>query len=863
MPQVLWQEGLTAWLILTGTILAIFHTGWHYVRSGDPVRSKSLRTAMLLRMVVLILLGVGAFQPRLMLPGRSDHPVSSVHLLIDDSASMSAVDQNRSMASLVRIGERIGFIELSPVERPLRRVIDRLNDLNQELTQLRSVWGRLAESKTRGTIDPGLQTKSRELLASIRFQTDSLIETVRNDPSLRFIEPKLRQIREYLDSPRRDQPEKMIESLRVDLVRQDMRVEEQMVQLDPLLGSRIDQLAGRSRFDLARLASLSLFRNRQSNNRVTLSTFRSDITPKELMKIRPDLGQTDLLGHLRRTMEKLQRNKADALICLTDGRLTESDRSIPSVLSSAGIPVFFVLCAPRETVPGIKLISIDGPETALSGEQIAVSVRIISERVVGRSVTVRLTDGTKQWVQSVTLSGESHSVNFVVPLSGADHVHLRAEVLMDSGDKAQTRHAAETTVRINPKKVRVLLLSDESSESSESSDETRYLRDILTRTPWIIVEEQSLIGRGVSDHSSLEWFEHDLIILAGVGPQSLSNHQKQAIFRYIVEYSKPVLVMGLTPDLLRQYAFDPLLNLCVPQFPEDQPVWRSSFGTGGFHPIPTSSVVETEVFRTSDYFEDSLRRWLSLPPLSRVIRITNLKPHVRVLLADRETSAPILTESVAGSGRVLTFLIDETWRWQKSDSEVSPERFWHLVVRHLVEPDYTEGENGLAVKVDKQKVRPGEEVRLWIRSNVDPTSEPVVRVRSKDSIWEQVQLRSLAPSSGRWMVTWAPSQAGDYELMVQQGEKRLTNDVSVELDPKLEYADFKPDLNLLQRIAALNGGEVFDLEELDRVEKAVLEKNQSQPIAVAYDVWCSPYWFGLIVSCLGLEWVIRKRSGLA
>lgn len=113
------------------------------------------------------------------------------------------------------------------------------------------------------------------------------------------------------------------------------------------------------------------------------------------------------------------------------------------------------------------------------------------------------------------------------------------------------------------------------------------------------------------------------------------------------------------------------------------------------------------------------------------------------------------------------------------------------------------------------------------------------------------------------MVTWVPSQAGNYELMVQQGEKKLANDVSVELDPKLEYADSKPDLNLLQRIAASNGGEVFDLEELDRVEKAVLEKNQSQPIAVAYDVWCSPYWFGLMVSCLGLEWVIRKRSGLA
>ncbi|GIW77193.1 MAG: hypothetical protein KatS3mg104_2256 [Phycisphaerae bacterium] len=857
MPQVLWQEGLTAWLILTGTILAIFHTGWHYIRSGDPVRSKSLRTAMLLRMVVLILLGVGAFQPRLMLPGRSDHPGSSVHLLIDDSVSMSVVDQNRSMASLVRIGERIGFIELSPVERPLRRVIDRLNDLNHELTQLRSVWGRLAESKTRGTIDAGLQSKSRELLASIRFQTDSLIETVRSDPSLRFIEPKLRQVREYLDSPRRDQPEKLIESLRVDLVRQDMRVEEQMVQLDPLLSSRIDQLADRSRFDLARLASLSLFRNRHSNSRVTLSTFRAEITPEQLMKIRPDLGQTDLPGHLRRSMEKLQRNKADALICLTDGRLTESDRSVPSVLSSAGIPVFFVLCAPRETAPGIKLISIDAPETALSGEQIVVSVRIISERVVGRSVKVRLTDGTKEWVQSVTLSGESHSVNFVVSLSGTDQVHLQAEVQMDSGDKAQTRHSAETTVRINPKKVRVLLLSE------KSSDEIRYIRDILIRTPWIIAKEQSLVGRGVSDYSSLEWFEHDLIILAGVGPQSLSNHQKQAIFRYIVEYSKPVLVMGLTPDLLRQYAFDPLLNLCVPQFPEDQPVWRSSFGTGGFHPIPTSSVVEMEVFRTSDSFEDSLRQWLSLPPLSRVIRITNLKPRVRVLLADRETSAPILTESVAGSGRVLTLLIDETWRWQRSDSAVSSERFWHLVVRHLVEPDYTGDENGLAVKVDKQKVRPGEEVRLWIRSNVDPTSEPVVQVRSKDSIWEQVQLRSLSPSSGRWMVTWVPSQAGNYELMVQQGEKKLANDVSVELDPKLEYADSKPDLNLLQRIAASNGGEVFDLEELDRVEKAVLEKNQSQPIAVAYDVWCSPYWFGLMVSCLGLEWVIRKRSGLA
>lgn len=858
MPQILWQDGLIAWLILIGTILAILHTALHYGSASNAVQRKSLRIAMLLRMGVLVLLGISAFQPRVLLPAGFGHKVLSVHVLVDDSGSMSMVDQNRPAASLMRIGEMVGFIELSSVERPLRTIIERVNDLKHELAELRSVWGRLAESKTRGLIDAGLQSRSRELLANVRFRTDSLIETVRNDPSLKFIEPKLRQIREQLDSPRRDQPEKTIESLREDLVRQDMRIDEQMIQSDPSLRSRIEQLASQSRFDLARLAILSWFRESHSNSRMTLSTFRSEITSEELIKIRPDLGQTHLLKHLRQRMEKLQNNMADALICFTDGRMTEADRSIPMILSSTGIPIFFVLCAPRDIDPGIRTVSLDAPTTALPGEQIPIFVRITNDRLAGRSVKVRLTDGTKEWVQSVNLSDESDRIDFIVPVSGQGEVRFQAEVQIDSGDKVQARHSAETVVRIKPQKISILLLS------GENSREIQYLREVLSETPWVMLEDQSPAPDGCFQISPSELLQHDLIVLAGVRLQSLSDEQRQAIFRHIVEHSKPILMMGLTPDILRQYAFDPLLNVCVPQFPEDRPVWQSSFRSNpGFQPIPSSAASQIDIFRTGDSFEDSLRQWLSQPALSRVIQISDLKPQAQVLLADRETGLPLLIESGAGSGRVLTFLVDETWRWRATDNTATAGSFWHATVRHLVEPDYTQNEDGLAVKIDKEKLVPGEAVRLQVRSTIDSTTAPIVQFKPKDQIGEQVKAIPVLPLSGRWVADWVPSQAGRYEVVVQQGKRKVTCPITVAVNPQMEYADTKPDLNLLHRIAALNGGQVFDLENLDEVKKAIWEKKTSHHFPVIYEIWCSPYWFGLMASCLGLEWAIRKRTGLA
>jgi hypothetical protein len=137
--------------------------------------------------------------------------------------------------------------------------------------------------------------------------------------------------------------------------------------------------------------------------------------------------------------------------------------------------------------------------------------------------------------------------------------------------------------------------------------------------------------------------------------------------------------------------------------------------------------------------------------------------------------------------------------------------------------------------------------------------------RDEKLIIQLLAQRSSSHPPGEFDAPIHDLPAGDYQINVgtsqAPGASRLPIRVGVPLEAEL--ADISPDEARLKRIAAGTGGEEMDLEDIDDLPHKLAEAGRREPGFSEYPLWDSPYLFAFIVGCLGAEWALRKRFGLA
>lgn len=856
MPQFAWQASWVAWLLLGGAGLAAAHALVSYLRARHVAPAGWLRVLLVLRLLTLASIAVAAFQPSIFLSQVAQRSAPVV-ILLDTSRSMDVVDTSRSTSSILRIAESLGRIEPIDADRPTRLLIARVQQFATKLGELRDVRAQLADSKTRGAIDAALQAQSRELLRQLQADTQSMLQTVAGESSLAFADGKLKQIAEQLDPPRKDQPERLIDSLLADLARRDSESDEAVVRSTMEVQEIVDRVSEQSRFELARQAAAILYRSASATNRPVLRTLDAAVDPDTLVDVNPDAVRTPLLGALRQSIERSGPREIGAIVVFTDGRSTEASRSIPPLLSAAGVPVYPVLCAPVERQMDVRVVSIDVPPTALVGQRIAATVHLRARDAGGRVVNVTLTDGTNPLTRTITLGSEASSVTFDLPAAAAPQMTLRASVDPIEGESLTDNNTATASVNVVDQKINVMLIA------GNAAWDVQYLRNILSRTPWVVLQDQFVIGGEPCRFSPEQIVKQDVLVLAGVSMQSLSTQQIDAVHRAVSDQARSVMLMGMSPGLFASYSNQPLLSAFVPERIDQAVSWRSApADEPTLRPVPAPLASELPMLRLDDAPDASLRRWLARPLMYRVLEIGRLKPQSAPLLIDRATGTPLIVESVAGSGRALAMLIDETWRWRRAEGGDSHDAFWLQLIRHLAEPPYNVRSDDLALGVDRTRVVAGESLQIRARTEGSTSGVPAILLRQGDRVVEQTPGASFLPGSGRWSATLRPPEAGAYQVVLQHAGRELSVEVTVLPDDQAEYADVSPDPGLLRRIANATGGKMFTLDQLDPLQRAIASPPGERVGTIEYALWCSPYLFAMVVAFLGLEWAIRKQIGL-
>ena len=126
---------------------------------------------------------------------------------------------------------------------------------------------------------------------------------------------------------------------------------------------------------------------------------------------------------------------------------------------------------------------------------------------------------------------------------------------------------------------------------------------------------------------------------------------------------------------------------------------------------------------------------------------------------------------------------------------------------------------------------------------------------------------SAADGGREWAAVFTPGEPGRYELRVADAtnEKILQGEATLNvLAPPTEADDLRPDAVSLATLAHLSGGEVWKLEDLEKLAAKLWQRDVALvPEKPQWEPLWTAWWAAALVTLLfGAEWWLRKREGL-
>jgi len=129
-----------------------------------------------------------------------------------------------------------------------------------------------------------------------------------------------------------------------------------------------------------------------------------------------------------------------------------------------------------------------------------------------------------------------------------------------------------------------------------------------------------------------------------------------------------------------------------------------------------------------------------------------------------------------------------------------------------------------------------------------------------------VTLARDVSTAGRYTGTLDNLAPGSYELQLRDpahAEAPATLPLHVEPDAESEMRDVSADHRSLRRLAESTGGELLTLAEWNTLPRRLRAAHQTGRQVEEQRLWDSPQLFAFVLGCLGIEWAMRKRLGLA
>jgi uncharacterized membrane protein len=579
-----------------------------------------------------------------------------------------------------------------------------------------------------------------------------------------------------------------------------------------------------------------------------------------------------------------------AVIALTDGIVNESADNTHALtaLVDARVPFIGVGFGSDQGVRTLSLREVEAPsivstKTAFSiaaqlemintDDMPAFDLLLFRDGQMSQKRSVLPGKGSRTWLESFPVTEEKQGVhNYTVQLLPPSLPGLKCVNMM-----------ANTAVRVSDEKeLRVLYIQgaltwDYKFISLALRNDQTIKMTGLTRT-----SKQSVFRQNVESAGELmngfptsleELAPFRVVVLSNLRPTDLTPAQQEVLARFCGELGGGVLMIGGPATFDSSWQSSRLEQLLPVVFA----VNRGVLGLDRpFRLELTQDALQHPVFQIADN-RGMREAWAQLPTFTQYGRVDAAKPGAQVWAVHQSDEGPqgrriLMASQRYGAGLSAVVCIQNFWRWRLAkDAEPKQfDRFWRQLFRFLSEV----GRQDVAIHLADQELHPQMDVQVVLEKQPNPKNitdtnrKFLVRVEDgqKKLLHEEtVELESGRPVDFRFHA----DKADVYTVTVSDTMKVPIATRPIEIrDVNVEFQDTARNMETLQQWASISDGLAVKVEDCRdaadlvaqikaKIEQVRHGKPMRQPIGV------NGWLLTLVLGCLGGEWLLRKRWGLA
>ncbi|HEY5923413.1 MAG TPA: glutamine amidotransferase [Kofleriaceae bacterium] len=642
----------------------------------------------------------------------------------------------------------------------------------------------------------------------------------------------------------------------------------------------------------------------EREHKIDYYTFSETVNTTSLAALAADRAQgrsTLIRKALEFVRSRYEGRDLAGIVLISDGAATGSfdedsgDGAVRDFLRSLDTRVHTVWAA-RDGLKDVAVARVMADEFAFVRTVVRIEAVIRTTGLGARRVPVTLsTDGQPLREKHVDLPAGNHevTVSFEVTPPRVGRYVYEIGVPVAAGEAVTTNNTRTFVVRVIRDKIRVLQVA------GAPSWDVRALRAMLKSNPnvdlisFFILRTQDSISLVPNDEMSLipfptrELFEQqlpsfDVIVMQNFEylPYGLGEYLEN--IRSYVEGGGGLAMLGGEQSFTSGGYYGTPVAAALPielYGPFDSgPI----LDTQKFSPVLTTAGQQHPVTSLRYSANDNIVAWKALPPLEGVNLVSGAKADATVLATHPKLKTkggkpmPVIVAGDYGKGRSLVFTTDTLWKYgfvaasRAGDNGRHYTKLWESTIRWLIQdPDL----RNLHVDSDAVEYVPGAPVRVTVRMlgrdyQPLPRGEVslVVKRGANPATADQVQSVKLsAGEDGTAVYELGGLTPGVYRV---QGSAKIAgrqvdaSDIFLVREGGTELDRPVGDRDTLEDIAEATGGSA-----LGPVDELPARLKMDPPRIVRVDrrtdieLWSRPGLLFLIVGLLGLEWLLRQRSG--
>ena len=603
---------------------------------------------------------------------------------------------------------------------------------------------------------------------------------------------------------------------------------------------------------------------------------------------------TNLSAALDRVLSDFSGLPLAGIVLLTDGG--DNSETIPlnkaEELRSLGIPLHVVGLGRERFEQEREILSVTPHKSIEKATGAEIDVKVRSWGTEPEPVSLSLYRGNEQvHSEKRRLKGEGKVDQFTFfyepELPEPAEYTLRLD---DAPDELNTgNNARSLLIDTREDTTRVLYLE------GRLRPDFKYIKRALEDDKAIQVASVSRTGRdriyrqGITSPEELEGgfpnstarlYDYETVLIGDLEASSFSLDQLQALEKFVRLRGGGLLMLGGRHTFAEgSYLDTPVADLLPTEIdPSRRTVVPPSFATAdasqeGYQFVPTEAGLENPILRLSPNRDTSLARWQSMPRLTTINYLGDVKPGATLLaqkpkddFGEREA---LLAVQRYGKGRSAALPTASTWRWQMQlgAEDMRYERFWRQLVRWLA----ASAPGRVNIDLNRYHTAPGEPLPLRVKvygTDYAPQDGVSVlgRLTAPSGALSEITFQQNLTEAGTYTVPFIPQEEGLHllEVTAQVADTMIDRQHRSLLvrPPENEFYDATLKRSFLQHLAEASGGYYYAPETVSDIPENIKNRRTSTSIYRTESLWDMPFLFGLVLLLLSTEWVYRRRRGL-